>query len=313
MAAKTPIYISIVIPVYNESECLPELYSRLVTVLEKQRKPFEIIFVNDNSTDSSLLFLKQTAQKDHRVKILNLSRNFGQQVAISAGLEHASGKAVIVMDADLQDPPEIIPDLIARWEEGNEVVNAVRKDRKEGFLKRSAYFIFYRLIERISDIHIVPDSGDFSLMDSKVVDILNSMPERNRFIRGLRGWVGFKQTELEYKRSRRFAGKTKYPYIKLLKLAVDGFVSFSKIPLRMASVLGIVLSLSSFLYIIYLLFMKLVFGIPLQGWTSTIVCIVFFGGTQFIISGIMGEYIARIVDDTKKRPLYILNEKINFE
>lgn len=313
MSQKTKPYISIVIPVYNEDDCLPELYGRLVSVLKGLKKPFEIIFVNDCSTDSTLLFLKKTAKEDPSIKILNLSRNFGQQVAISAGLEHSQGEAVVVMDADLQDPPEIVPDLINLWREGYEVVNAIRKNRKENRLKRTAYFIFYRLLAVMAEIHIAPDSGDFSLMDRKVVDILNSMPERNRFIRGLRGWVGYKQTELEYDREQRLAGKAKYSYMMLLKLAVDGFVSFSKIPLRIATLLGVVISFFSFIYISYLIFMKLVYNDALFGWTSTIVVISFFGGAQLIISGIIGEYIGRIVDDTKKRPLYILNGKINFD
>jgi len=313
MATLTPtIEYSIIIPVYNEEQNLPELYRRITSVMESITSSYEVVFINDGSRDSSLRTLIQFRQSDDRVKIVDFSRNFGHQIAVTAGLDHVRGKAVITMDADLQDPPEVIPNLIRMWQEGNEVVYAIRKKREEGFLKRLAYSTFYRLLSRMSAIKIPLDSGDFSLMDEKVVRILRSMPERTKFIRGLRSWIGFKQVGMEYERAGRYAGRPKYTFSRLMKLALDGFVAFSSTPLQLASYMGFIIASFSFVSAAYYLYSWFFVTRMIRGFATTIIVILFLGGVQLITLGIIGEYIGRIFEEVKFRPIYIVRKKIGF-
>jgi len=302
---------SVVIPIYNEEEIVQKLYDRLTAVLKATGADYEILLVNDGSSDSSLRKLEDLSNQDSALKILDLSRNFGHQVAFSAGLDHAAGEAVILMDGDLQDPPEILPDLIARWQEGFEVVYAVRNKRKEFFLKRLAYWAFYRMLRTLSDIEIPLDSGDFSLLDRKVVDQLKAMPERNRFIRGLRTWIGFKQTGLVYERSERYAGKAKYTLSKLFRLALDGLISFSFVPLKLAMHLGFAITFLAFIgMIVY--FVKFFIEDDPPGFPTLIITILFMGGIQLLTMGVLGEYVGRIHEEVKSRPLYIVKQKLGF-
>ena len=304
-------HLGIVIPAFNEEANLPELVRRLRQALETPAIPFRLFFVNDGSRDGTLDFLRRLAAEDSRVRVLSFSRNFGHQISISAGLAHADGDAVVVMDADLQDPPEVIPDLVAKWAQGFDVVYAVRQRRKEGFLKRLAYSLFYRILQRISAVKIPLDSGDFSLMDARVVAQIRALPERNRFLRGLRSWVGFRQTELTYERMARHAGQPKYRTRQLVKLALDGFFAFSTLPLQLATYLGFLAAGLGFLYLLYAITTRLLFGNP-AGWTSLAAIILFLGGTQLIILGILGAYLGRVYEEVKQRPLYILDEVIGF-
>ncbi len=306
--------ISVIIPVYNEQETLDALMERLISVLDAFGEPFELLFVDDGSSDKSLQMLRDFHLADARIKCLSLSRNFGHQVAVSCGLDHAAGNAVIVMDGDLQDPPEILPDLVRKWREGFDVVYAVRQQRKENVLKRAAYASFYWLLHRVSYLDIPLDSGDFSLMDRRVVDLLSQMPERNRFVRGLRTWVGLKQTPFTYERSARFAGESKYGLTKLMRLAFDGLVSYSFVPLRLVSNLGMLVSLSALGYMGYLIVDRFIGGRgTIEGWTSTVVILLFIGGVQLLSLGIIGEYIGRIFDEVKQRPQYVVGERIGLE
>jgi dolichol-phosphate mannosyltransferase len=306
--AGTGIYpeISIVLPVFNEEDNLPFLYERLNSAMQAQNTTYEIIFVDDGSYDSSLEIMRALAGKDLNVTVVELARNFGHQVAISAGLDHARGKGVIVMDADLQDPPEILPMFISKWHEGYDVVYAVRKHRKEGRFKRFAYAAFYRFLKRGANIDIPLDSGDFCIMDRKVVNLLGSMPERNRFVRGIRSWVGLRQIGLQYERQERYAGRSKYGFGRLILLALDGFISFSHIPLRMASLLGLAISLLAFLMAGFYFAKKLIAGLSPPGFPTVVVAIFFMAGVQLVTIGVIGEYIGRIFDEVKQRPLYIV-------
>jgi dolichol-phosphate mannosyltransferase len=298
---------SIVIPVYNEASNLQELYTRLKKVQISLAVPFEIIFVNDGSSDESLNIMKVLARSDKSIKIIDLSRNFGHQTAIKAGLGFASGDVTIVMDADLQDPPEIIGRLVKKWQEGYQVVYAIRRSRKEGFLLRLLYASFYRLLKIVSNTNIPLDAGDFCLLDKEIVKILASISERNPFIRGLRSWVGYRQIGIEYDRQERFKGKSKYTFLKLVRLALDGIISFSDIPLELASICGFVISGFSFLLIIFLFIKRL----PVSGQTTVAILVLFMGGVQLITIGVLGEYIGRIYEESKNRPLFIIREKIN--
>lgn len=306
------IELSVVIPVFNEQDVLRQLYERVSKVLAGLTDSYEVLFVNDGSTDYSLAMLKEFSDKDKRVKALSFSRNFGHQIAISAGLNFSSGRCVVVMDGDLQDPPELLKIFIEKWKAGNHVVYAVRKKRKEGVLKRMMYKVYYRLLCKVSGIEIPLDAGDFCLMDRTVVDILNSLPERNRFVRGLRSWVGFKQVGVEYDRDARYAGKPKYTFSKLLHLGIDGLISFSYLPLKVAIYLGLTISLLSIGYAFYIAMCRIAFGTTVVGWTSIIVGISFLSGIQLIVLGVIGEYIARIFEEVKHRPLYVLSERIGF-
>jgi dolichol-phosphate mannosyltransferase len=307
-AVQPAITLSVVIPVYNEEHTLETLVQRLTQALESLAEPWEVIFVNDGSVDRSTEMLRRFHAADPRLKSVALSRNFGHQVAISCGLDFASGQGVVVMDGDLQDPPEILPDLVKRWREGWDVVYAVRQKRKENFFKRTAYKTFYWLLKRVSYLDIPLDSGDFSLIDRRVVDLLKRMPERNRFVRGLRTWVGLRQTGFEYARAARFAGESKYSLAKLVRLAFDGLVSYSYVPLRMVSNLGLLVSLTALAYMTYLLVVRLLGDRTIQGWTSTVVIVLFLGGVQLMALGIIGEYIGRIFEEVKQRPHYVVAE-----
>jgi len=298
--------ISVVIPVYNEEENLPVLYQRLTAALKGTGRTYEIVFVDDGSRDLSLDCLHHLAKEDARITIIELSRNFGHQVAISAGLDYARGKGVIVMDADLQDPPEFLPSLITKWKEGHDVVYATRKDRKEGWLKRAAYTAFYRLLHRTANIDIPLDAGDFCIMDRRVVDLLMAMPERNRFVRGIRSWVGLDQVGVAYERQARYAGCSRYTFIRLVSLALDGLISFSYLPLRVIAILGIFISLFSILMAIFYAVKKLLVGLNPPGFATLTVAIFFFAGIQLITIGVIGEYVGRIFEEVKQRPLYIV-------
>ncbi|MBI3783869.1 MAG: glycosyltransferase family 2 protein [Deltaproteobacteria bacterium] len=305
--------ISLVVPVFNEEETVPAFYKRASDALTSTGEPYEIIFVDDGSRDGTLEHLRRLAESDSKVRVLSFSRNFGHQTAVTAGMNYASGEAVAVIDGDLQDPPEIVPQLMQRWRDGYHVVYAIRRTRKENVFKRGAYRLFYRLLRSMSYVDMPLDAGDFAIMDRRVVDLLNEMPERNRFVRGIRAWVGFKQIGLEYDREPRFAGQSKYPLSKLFKLAYDGVVSYSFVPLRMVTQLGFAISLVAFLLIVYFLSLRVFFGRDLLlGWTSTIVVILFLGGVQLISLGILGEYVGRIFDEVKRRPLYVVKEEIGF-
>jgi dolichol-phosphate mannosyltransferase len=298
----------VVIPAFNEQENLPELYRRLVAVLVPLGYSFELIFVNDGSSDGSLALLQELARADSRVLVVDLARNFGHQLAISAGLDYARGGAVIIMDADLQDPPEVLPEFVARWQDGYEVVYAIRAQRKEGPLKRTAYSAFYRLLHRVAQIEIPLDAGDFCIMDRQVADLLRRMPERNRFVRGIRSWVGFRQTGLAYERHARHAGKPKYTFRKLLYLALDGLISFSYLPLRMISLAGLFVSVLSLLIALAYTIQKLTIGLSPPGFATLVVAIFFLAGIQLITIGVIGEYVGRIFEEVKGRPLYVVRQ-----
>lgn len=299
---------SIVIPVYNEEETVPELVRRVRAVIGTLDAPADVILVDDGSRDGTMELLRNAHREDARFKVVSFSRNFGHQTAISAGIDHARGDAVILMDGDLQDPPEVIPDFVAKWKEGYDVVYAVRTKRKENVLKRAAYAVFYRMLRKLSYLDIPLDSGDFCLMDRKVAETLRRLPERNRFVRGLRTWAGFRQTGLAYERDRRFAGRPKYTLRKLFGLAYDGLFSFSTAPLRWAVYSGFGAAALAFVGGLWVVYEKLVHGIAIAGWTSTIVIITFFGGAILLTLGLVGEYVARIFDEVKQRPTYVVRE-----
>jgi len=298
--------LSVVIPVYNEEENIPTLYDRLLRALEGANIDFEIVFVDDGSCDQSIPKLNEIAASDKRVTVVELARNFGHQVAITAGLDFACGKAVAVMDADLQDPPEVLPQFVAKWREGHEVVYAIRARRPETWFLRASYAAFYRLLRRVANVEIPLDAGDFCVMDRRVVDLLKSMPERNRFVRGIRSWVGFSQVGLPFERHSRHAGASKYTFGRLTLLALDGLFSFSYVPLRVITVVGISVSFVSMLMAIFFFVKKLVYGLNPPGYASLIVSIFFLAGIQLITLGVIGEYVGRIFEEAKRRPMYIL-------
>jgi len=303
--------LSIVIPLYNEREGLPELFRRLEAVLGEIPEPAEIICVDDGSHDGTADYCRSRAAEDQRVKLLRLSRNFGHQAAISAGLAHASGDAILVMDGDLQDPPEVIPDLIAKWREGFDVVYVVRRSRPERWTLRAAFWLFYRLLDRVASLKIPRDTGDFALMDRQVVDHLLRMPERNRFLRGLRSWVGLRQTGIDVDRGARQAGEPKYTFSKHYKLAMDGFISFSYIPLRLSTRVGFLISAIAFCYAAWAAIRRIIWGAAFPGFAAIVVVVALLGGIQLITIGVMGEYIGRIYDEVKRRPLYLVAEAVN--
>jgi glycosyltransferase involved in cell wall biosynthesis len=304
---------SIVLPVQNEQECLPELYSRLVPVLDELPGTAEIVFVDDGSTDSSYLLLEELARRDPRVRLIQLSRNFGHQIAITAGLDAASGEAIVVMDADLQDPPEVIPELVTRWREGFDVISGVREERLgENWFKRATASTFYRVLRRLANIEVTPDAGDFRLIDRRALDAFKELRENNRYVRGMFGWIGFPQAEVRYVRSARFAGRTKYPLRKMVRFAVDAIVSFSNIPLRVALNVGFVVSVLALILGVTAIALKAAGALSVPGWASLIVVTSFLGGIQLIVLGVMGEYIARIHEEVKHRPLYIVRNTYGF-
>ncbi len=306
-----PLFCSIVLPVYNEEGNLEELYYRITKVMKKIDKPYEIIFVNDGSTDSSLEKMTSLHNQDKRVKILNLSRNFGHQIAITAGMDYAKGEVIIIMDADLQDPPEVIPRLLQEWEKGFDVVYAKRKGREgESFFKKFTAWLYYRLFRILANLDIPVDTGDFRLLSRRVVEVLKQIREHHRFLRGLVTWIGFKQCGVEFVREKRFSGKTKYSFWKMMKFALDGILSFSFFPLRLLTYLGFLTAFFSLLYAGYVIFLKIFTQATVPGWASLMVAILFLGSLQLIGLGIIGEYLGRIGDEVKKRPLYIVKEFI---
>ena len=308
--------ISVVIPMYYEEEVANECYNRTKKVLNGlENYDYEIIFVNDGSKDKTLPILTAIATKDEKAKVISFSRNFGHQAAVTAGLKFVTGDCILIIDSDMQDPPELLVDMLKLWEDGNEVIYAKRKTRKgESKFKLMTAKMFYKILNNLSDVEIPKDTGDFRLVDRKVVDVINSMPEHNKFLRGLFSWVGFKQEPIEYERQERFAGKTKYPLKKMLKLASDGIISFSTKPLKVIGGIGIASIFISFILLIYAILSYIFKWNNLaSGWTSLMVAITFFAGVQLVSIWMISEYIARIYDDTKQRPEYIINEKINIK
>ncbi|MBF2015611.1 MAG: glycosyltransferase family 2 protein [Rivularia sp. T60_A2020_040] len=302
--------VSIVIPIYNEEENIPELYRRLQTVIQQLDGETELIFVDDGSRDNSLNLMREIHARDYHFNYISLARNFGHQIAVTAGLNFVCGKVVVVMDADLQDPPELILPMIEKWQQGYQVVYAQRLSRKkETVLKRFTAYAFYRILRRLADVNIPPDTGDFCLMDREVVDILNSMPERNRYIRGLRAWVGFRQTAITFERDPRFAGKVKYSLAKSWALAINGIISFSRVPLKLATYLGMLSAGVALLMIFLVLYWRLFDSAsPLIGYTLITIALFFLGSVQLFCIGILGEYIGRIYEEVKGRPIYTVKE-----
>jgi polyisoprenyl-phosphate glycosyltransferase len=306
--------LSVVAPVFNEEVVLPELFRRVSTVLEGAGEDWEIVLVNDGSRDRSPEIMRELHAQDPRVKVVDFARNFGHQVAITAGADYARGDAVVIIDADLQDPPEVILQLLAKWREGYEVVYAVRSERKgETWFKEFTAKAFYRIIYRITDIDIPQDTGDFRLMDRKVVEALKGMREKHRFMRGLSVWVGFRQTGVTYARAERYAGETKYPLKKMLKFALDGITSFSYLPLQLATYVGFAAAGLAVLGILATIILRLSGSHAFLGQATTLVSVLFLGGVQLISLGIIGEYLGRIYDEVKGRPLYIVREAIGFD
>jgi dolichol-phosphate mannosyltransferase len=305
---------SIILPVFNEQENIDSLYKRVAKVLIGLKAGYEVIFINDGSHDKTRNILEDLHKKNNSIKIINFSRNFGHQTAVTAGLDFATGEQVAILDADLQDPPEILPKFFAKLEKGYDVVYAIRKKRKENIFKRTAYNLFYKILHSIASVDIPLDSGDFCVLSRRMVKTINSFPERNRFIRGLRSWAGFKQIGLEYEREKRFAGESKYGLKKLFKLAFDGIFSFSFIPLQIMFVLGSIslfLSIMGIFWAIYMKFFTTAYN-RVPGFATTTILIMFVGGLQLFSIGIMGEYLRRVYDEVKQRPQYIIESKIGF-
>ena len=312
--AMLPKY-SLIIPIYNEEATIAALYERVRAVVDRLDAPSEVILINDGSRDRSLYLIRELHKHDSRVCYLSLARNFGHQVAVTAGLNYVRGRVAIVMDADLQDPPELIPKMIEQWRQGYQVVYAQRTQRrKEGWFKRSTAYVFYRLLKQLADVEIPTDTGDFCLMDRQVVDVLNSMPERNRYIRGLRSWVGFRQIAVKFDRDPRFAGDAKYTFRKSLTLAISGLVSFSTVPLRISTYIGLFAAFVAVIMMILVFYWRIAYpGSPVTGLTTIVVAIFFLGAVQLLSIGILGEYIGRIYEEVKNRPLYTLSEIAGFE
>ncbi len=305
--AGIPPRLSLVVPIYNEEAVIEELRARLLPVLEPLGS-FEVLLINDGSKDRSAAMLDELCKADARFKALHFSRNFGHQAAVTAGLHASAGECAVIIDADLQDPPELIGEMMEKWEQDFDVVYAKRRARAgESRLKRGTAFFFYRALRKLTEVEVPPDAGDFCLLDRRVINVLNSMPERNRYVRGLRAWVGFRQTAVEFDRAERFAGETKYPLRRMISLAFDGVFSLSKSPLRLAIYFGFLSSGLSFLLGIFFIFERLTGSFhTVRGWASTIVVVLFLGGVQLICIGAIGEYIGRTYDEVKQRPLYII-------
>ncbi len=305
--------LSIIVPCANEQEVIHESYRRLTEVLTGMGMAYEIVYVDDGSTDSTLELFREMQTADPRIRVVSLSRNFGHQVAITAGMEHAAGDALVVIDADLQDPPELIAQFIERWQAGYDVVYGVRTERHgETLFKLWTAKLFYRLIGKLSDTKIAMDAGDFRLLDRKVAEALLAMPERDRFIRGMVSWLGFSQIAVPYRRAPRLAGKTKYPLYKMIRFAADGIVSFSTTPLKIATWLGFAVSGLALLGILVTLYARLFEKNWVRGWASLVIAVLFLGGVQLICMGIIGEYVGRIYGESKRRPLYLVRELLGF-
>jgi polyisoprenyl-phosphate glycosyltransferase len=310
--------LSLVVPCFNEEEVIGHTYDRVAKALGSREFRLQLIFVNDGSDDRTGDLLQRIAAGDSRVRVVTLSRNFGHQAAVSAGLAHAEGDAAAIIDADLQDPPEVILEMIERWREGYDVVYGIRRRRKETGWKRFCYALFYRLQRKIVSIDTPLDAGDFSLIDRRVLTIINHLPEKNRFFRGLRAWVGFEQIGIEYERSPRAAGVTKYPFLKLVKLAADGIFNFSIMPLTIVFYLGLTISLCAFLALALVIFLRVsnaeIFGVrftDVRGFAATMVTILFIGGIQLVCMGILGEYVGRIYQEVKARPSFITKDDLS--
>ena len=308
------VEISIIVPCYNEEQGLEILFERLLRILDRLSLSYEVICVDDGSRDQTLEYLIDYHNRYPEIKVISLSRNFGKDIALTAGLENAQGKAIIPIDADLQDPPELIEQLVAKWREGYDVVSGKRRSRQgESWVKKTTANAFYRIISRISSVPIPRDTGDFRLLDRRVVEAIKTMPERTRFMKGLFAWVGFKQTYVLYDRPNRIQGTTKWNYWKLWNFALDGITSFSLVPLKVWSYLGVVLSLLAFTYGSFLIIRTIILGIDVPGYASLMETILFIGGVQLITLGILGEYLGRIYEETKQRPLYLIRERYGFE
>lgn len=308
--------ISVIIPMYQEEAVVKECYKRIKNVLDNiNNYDYEIIYIDDGSKDRTFNLLEEIAVFDNKVKVISFTRNFGHQAAIIAGLKITSGECAIIIDADLQDPPELIPKMIELWEQGNEIIYGKRKKRKgETAFKLSTAKLYYKILNKFSDIEIPRDTGDFRLVDKKVVNIINSMPEHNKFLRGLWSWTGFKQIPFEYERDERFAGKTKYSLKKMLKLSIDGIIGFSNKPLKILGGLGLISLLISFIILIYSILSYIFkWNNLMPGWASIMVAITFFSGIQLLSIWIMSEYIGRIYDESKNRPIYLINKTINIK
>lgn len=307
-----PVY-SIVVPVFNEELVIETCYSRLTFVMHTLDEPYELIFVNDGSRDKSAEIISGICENDQCVRLIDFSRNFGHQAAITAGMDYALGDAVIVIDADLQDPPEVIPDMISSWKKGYDVVYGKRLKREgETAFKKLTAKMFYRFLRYMTNVDIPIDTGDFRLIDRKVCDAMKSLKENNRYVRGLVSWVGFKQTAIEYDRAERFAGETKYPFKKMLKLAVDGITSFSYKPLKIATTIGFFISVCSFVYLLVIIYQRLFTDTTITGWASTIAITLLTQGIVLIMLGITGEYIGRLFDESKNRPIYIVKKTTGY-
>ncbi|MCL2197772.1 MAG: glycosyltransferase family 2 protein [Defluviitaleaceae bacterium] len=305
---------SVVVPVFNEEEVITETYKRLSGVMQGMAEPYELIFVNDGSRDKSAAIIAGFCEADKNVRLINFSRNFGHMSAITAGMEYASGDAIFIIDADLQDPPEIFPQMADKWREGYHVVYGQRKKREgETFFKKASAKIFYRFIKRMTHIEMPVDTGEFRLIDKTVNDAVKKLPEKSRYIRGLVSWVGFKQTAIMYVRNERFAGQTKYPLGKMVAFAMDAVTAFSYKPLKAATTLGFLISIASFIYIAVILFQGLFTDTTVDGWASTMGVILFTQGITMMILGLMGEYIGRIYEELKNRPVYIVQETLGFD
>lgn len=309
MENENHIRLSVVVPVYNEHEVLGEFHRRLSAVLGTIPTDVEIVYVNDGSRDDSISVLNQLRTADSRVTLIDLSRNFGKEIALSAGLDYARGAAVVVIDADLQDPPELIPELIREWEAGFDVVFAQRTSREgESWLKLITASLFYRIIRRVTEIQIPEDAGDFRLLSRRAVDALKQLREQHRFMKGLFAWIGYPQKAVPYRRDKRFAGTTKWNYWKLWTLALEGFTSFTVAPLKIATYVGVLVALLAFVFAIFIVYKTLVYGDPVAGYPSLMVAVLFLGGIQLMALGVIGEYLGRMFTETKRRPLYLVKE-----
>jgi polyisoprenyl-phosphate glycosyltransferase len=314
-SAERRMLLSVVVPCMNEQEVLRATHQRLVAVLQQWPANFEIVYVDDGSTDSTANVLRELQAQDSRVRVVRFSRNFGHQLAITAGIEHAGGDAVVIIDADLQDPPEVILEFLAKWLDGYDVVYGVRTERDgETPFKRWTAKFFYRFMSRLSDTRIPLDTGDFRLMDRRVVDSLLSMPERDRFVRGMVSWLGFSQIAVPYHRASRAAGSTKFSLFKMVRFALDGIFSFSTLPLRLATWMGFIASALAIVGI-FVVLLERFFQVPglVKGWSSAVIAELFIGGVQLICLGLIGEYVGRIYGESKRRPLYIVRERMGFE
>lgn len=301
--------LSVIIPIYNEEGNIPLLYQRVKSVIDEAGLGYELFFINDGSRDRSMALIRELASNDPQVKYIDFSRNFGHQIAVSAGIDHVQGNRIAIIDADLQDPPEMILEMYRKMDEGFEVVYAKRRSRQgESFLKKFTARQFYRILARITSVEIPVDTGDFRIMDRKIVEVLRQMPEQHKYLRGQISWVGFRQTFLEYDRLERHSGRTGYTYRKMIRFALDGITSFSRFPLKVATMAGFIVSGVAFLVMLYALYARFFKSDTVPGWTSLMLAVLFLGGIQLISIGIIGEYIGRLSDNVRQRPLYVVRD-----